>query len=129
MNNRFETNKGLLPKFQHEQKFLGVCIGWVIDNKDPDKLGRVKVKLPWLKDSANDQEDFETDWCRLVQFYAGTERGSFIIPEIIGRTVWRHFGIDYGFFPLFLPLVGLYWLFSRETLRAYGISFGRFKST
>lgn len=54
---------------------------------------------------------------------------SFIIPEIIGRTVWRHFGIDYGFFPLFLPLVGLYWLFSRETLRAYGISFGRFKST
>ncbi|MCA9519372.1 MAG: hypothetical protein KC609_00295 [Myxococcales bacterium] len=60
----------------------GVVIGIVTDNKDPDKLGRVKVKLPWLKDSANDQEDFETDWCRLVQFYAGTERGSFIIPEI-----------------------------------------------
>ncbi len=47
---------------------------------------------------------------------------SFIIPEIIGRTVWRHFGADYGFFPLFQPLIGLVWLFSPSTLRAYGIS-------
>jgi hypothetical protein len=49
---------------------------------------------------------------------------SFIIPEIIGRTVWRHYGVDYGFFPLFQPLVGLVWLFSPSTLRAYGISLG-----
>lgn len=54
---------------------------------------------------------------------------SFIIPEMIGRTVWRHFGIDYGFFPLFQPLVGLFWLFSRETLAAYGISFRRSKTS
>ncbi len=47
---------------------------------------------------------------------------SFIIPEVIGRTVWRHFGIDYGFFPLFQPIVGLFWLFSPSTLKAYGIS-------
>lgn len=53
---------------------------------------------------------------------------SFIIPEVIGRTVWRHYGIDYGFFPLFQPLVGLFWLFSRETLDAYGISFRRSKA-
>ena len=62
MNNRFETNKGLLPKFQHEQKFLGVCIGWVIDNKDPDKQGRVKLKVPWLRNAESDDEDFTTDW-------------------------------------------------------------------
>jgi len=47
---------------------------------------------------------------------------SFIIPEVIGRTVWRHFGIDYGFFPLFQPLVGLFWLFSPEILEVYGIT-------
>lgn len=47
---------------------------------------------------------------------------SFIIPDIIGRTVWRHFGVDYGFFPLFQPLLGLIWLFSPPILRAYGIS-------
>ena len=50
---------------------------------------------------------------------------SFVIPAVIGRTVWRHFGIDYGFFPLFQPLLGLFWLFSRGTLQTYGISFGR----
>jgi hypothetical protein len=55
-----------------------------------------------------------------MTFVVGTL--SFIIPAVIGRTVWRHFGIDYGFFPLFQPLLGLFWLFSRETLQAYGIS-------
>jgi hypothetical protein len=46
---------------------------------------------------------------------------SFIIPDVIGGTVWRHFGIDYGFFPLFQPLLGLLWLLWPETLRTYGI--------
>lgn len=47
---------------------------------------------------------------------------SFIIPDTIGSTVWRHFGADYGFFPLVQPLLGLAWLFHPETRRAYGIS-------
>jgi hypothetical protein len=46
---------------------------------------------------------------------------SYIIPEIIGSTAWRHFGADYGYFPLFQPLIGLLWLFWPETLRSYGI--------
>jgi hypothetical protein len=46
---------------------------------------------------------------------------SFIYPELIGRTVWGHFGADYGYFPLFQPLLGLIWLFSPPVLRAYGI--------
>lgn len=46
---------------------------------------------------------------------------SFIYPDLIGRTVWRHFGADYGYFPLVQPLIGLVWLFSPGTLRAYGI--------
>jgi len=55
-----------------------------------------------------------------LTFLVGTL--SFIIPEVIGRTVWRHFGVDYGFFPLFQPLVGLFWLLSPDTLKAYGIT-------
>lgn len=47
---------------------------------------------------------------------------SFVSPDLIGRTVWRHFGIDYGFFPFFQPLLGLIWLFNPQVLRAYGIS-------
>lgn len=42
-------------------------------------------------------------------------------PDLIGRTVWRHFGADYGYFPLFQPLIGLAWLLWPETRRAYGL--------
>jgi len=46
---------------------------------------------------------------------------SLIIPDTIGRTAWRYFGIDYAFFPLIQPLLGLLWLFHPKTLVAYGI--------
>jgi hypothetical protein len=46
---------------------------------------------------------------------------SVVYPDLIGRTVWHHFGVDYGFFPLFQPLLGLVWLFWPETIRSYGI--------
>jgi hypothetical protein len=46
---------------------------------------------------------------------------SFIEPNLIGSTAWRHFGADYGFFPLFQPLLGLAWLFWPQTLRTYDI--------
>jgi len=50
---------------------------------------------------------------------------SFIYPELIGRTVWSRFGADYGYFPLFQPLLGLIWLFSPPVMRAYGIVGGK----
>lgn len=46
---------------------------------------------------------------------------SFFIPDTIGRTVWGHFGADYGYFPLIQPILGLAWLFHRETREVYGI--------
>ncbi len=45
---------------------------------------------------------------------------SVIIPDTIGRTVWRYYGIDYAFFPLIQPLLGLLWLFHPKTLAVYG---------
>ena len=50
---------------------------------------------------------------------------SYTHPDLIGHTVWRHFGEDYGYFPLFQPLLGLIWLFWPETMRAYGIRWRR----
>ena len=47
----------------------------VIDNNDPDTLGRIKVKFPWL-----DSE--ETPWIRFMSPYAGQERGWYALPEI-----------------------------------------------
>jgi hypothetical protein len=46
---------------------------------------------------------------------------SFVIPEVIGGTAWRHFGADYAFFPLIQPILGLVWLLHPETRRAFGI--------
>lgn len=47
---------------------------------------------------------------------------SYVDPELVGRTVWRHFGEDYGYFPFFQPLLGLIWLFWPETIRQYGFA-------
>jgi len=54
---------------------------------------------------------------------------SIIIPDVIGRTVWRYYGIDYGFFPLIQPLLGLLWLFHPKTLAAYDIRLKRISAS
>jgi uncharacterized protein involved in type VI secretion and phage assembly len=48
----------------------------VTNAKDPDQLGRVKIKLPWLADS------YESWWARTVQPGAGKDRGAAILPEV-----------------------------------------------
>lgn len=45
---------------------------------------------------------------------------SFTHPAVIGHTAWRHFGEDYGYFPLIQPILGLVWLAWGPTRRAYG---------
>jgi uncharacterized protein involved in type VI secretion and phage assembly len=57
-------------------RIYGLVVGLVTDNKDPDKLGRVKVKLPWLADDA------ETGWARVATFMAGKDRGAVFLPEV-----------------------------------------------
>lgn len=54
----------------------GVAVGVVTDVRDPEKLGRVKVKLPWLAD------DHVTDWSPTVQLGAGSQRGTLVLPEV-----------------------------------------------
>lgn len=50
---------------------------------------------------------------------------SLIIPESIGRTVWRHYGADYGYFPLVQPAIGLAWLFWPSIKKQYGFTSSR----
>jgi uncharacterized protein involved in type VI secretion and phage assembly len=54
----------------------GIVIGQVSDNNDPEKLGRVKLTLPWLSD------DYVSAWARTVQAGAGKDRGTLIVPEV-----------------------------------------------
>jgi uncharacterized protein involved in type VI secretion and phage assembly len=57
-------------------RIYGVVIGIVTDNRDPEGLGRVKVRFPWL---ANDAE---SAWARIATLMAGDKRGSFFLPEV-----------------------------------------------
>lgn len=60
----------------HESKVLGVMVGVVTDNQDPDGLGRIKLRLPRLTG------DEESAWARVVTFMAGSNMGAVFIPEV-----------------------------------------------
>ncbi len=47
----------------------------VLDNNDPESLGRIKVQFPW-------NESDETPWVRMMTPHAGQDRGWFCLPEI-----------------------------------------------
>jgi phage protein D/phage baseplate assembly protein gpV len=73
-------------------KMLGsLTIGIVTNNNDTDgRLGRVKLKLPYLSD------DVETGWARVLQPGAGANRGWTVIPEIDDEVLvgFEHGDID-----------------------------------
>ena len=48
----------------------------VTDNNDAKNLGRIKVRFLWQK------ENQSTPWIRMAAPYAGSDRGSFFVPEI-----------------------------------------------
>ena len=54
----------------------GVAIGVVTQNRDPEKLCRVKVSYPW-----HDQPR-ESYWARLAMPMTGKDRGLVLIPEV-----------------------------------------------
>ena len=65
-----------LKEEQTSGQLLGVVVGVVTNNQDPDGMGRVKVKFPWL----NDQD--ESHWARICSLMAGKGRGAYFLPEI-----------------------------------------------
>lgn len=56
-------------------------IGVVVDNKDPDKLARVKVKFPSLGGQDTSW------WAPVASLGAGEERGWFFLPEVDDEVV------------------------------------------
>ena len=71
----------MLDLMQNEEKkengnVEGVAIAEVTNNKDPKKLGRVKVKYPWREGAP------ESEWARVASLAAGKNRGTLWIPEV-----------------------------------------------
>jgi uncharacterized protein involved in type VI secretion and phage assembly len=57
-------------------KVYGVVVGVVTNNQDPEKMGRVKMRFPWLNDTD------ESNWARVATMMAGQDRGSWFLPEV-----------------------------------------------
>ena len=66
----------LAARPSHADRFYGMTVGIVTNNQDPDNLGRVKVRFPWLSDTE------ESHWARVLTPMAGKERGLYCLPEV-----------------------------------------------
>jgi uncharacterized protein involved in type VI secretion and phage assembly len=61
---------------EQQKRSSGVSIGVVTNNKDPDNLGRVKLRFPWQ----NSRD--ESSWARVAVLMAGNDRGTYFLPEV-----------------------------------------------
>lgn len=60
-------------------RFYGVHTAVVTDIKDPEGLGRIKIKLPWVPDTGS--SSYEA-WARVATMMAGNNKGSWFIPDV-----------------------------------------------
>src|SRR5262245_22538227 len=64
------------PDERSAGRIYGVVPGVVTSNDDPEKLGRVKLRFPWLSD------EVESGWARVALPAAGNLRGVYMLPEV-----------------------------------------------
>ena len=57
-------------------RLYGLVVGVVTNNKDPEQLGRVKVRFSWLS------EQDESNWARIASPMAGNGQGIYFLPEV-----------------------------------------------
>jgi uncharacterized protein involved in type VI secretion and phage assembly len=60
-------------------RWYGVYPAIVLDVRDPDGQGRVKVTLPWAPDTAGSRYEV---WARLATMMGGSNRGSWFVPDV-----------------------------------------------
>lgn len=85
-------------------RMYGLVVGIVTNNDDDKKLGRVKVRFPWLADKSGD-EKYESHWARVVHFGAGPDRGAFFVPEVDDEVL---VGFEHGDINFPYVIGGLY---------------------
>ncbi|HPH97426.1 MAG TPA: VgrG-related protein [Anaerolineaceae bacterium] len=85
------------------QKLFGVVVGLVTNVDDPEKLGRVQVKFPWMP-PANGAE-FSSNWARIVTPMGGSLRGFYYLPEVNDEVLvaFDHGDIEFPY------IVGALW--------------------
>ena len=73
-------------------KIGGVVTGIVTSNSDPEKLGRVQVKYPWLP--KNSGSELSSCWARLAFVGGGADRGIVFLPEVNDEVLLAFEGGD-----------------------------------
>lgn len=83
----------LLTPVDHPQRFYGVVVGLVTNNKDPESLHRVKVRFPWLN------AEHESYWARVASLMAGKGRGAYFLPEVGDEVLvaFDHGSVDHPY--------------------------------
>ncbi|MGE5595947.1 MAG: VgrG-related protein [Hyphomicrobiales bacterium] len=81
------------------ERMVGVAVGIVTNLADPERMGRVKVKFPWLDDSN------ESNWARIAVPMAGNNRGIEFMPEVNDEVLvaFEHGDVNYPY------IVGFLW--------------------
>jgi uncharacterized protein involved in type VI secretion and phage assembly len=95
----FEGMLGAEMRQRGDRRVYGVVIGIVTNNKDPDKLGRVKIRLPWLSDID------ESSWARIAAPMAGNQQGMYFLPEVDDEVLvaFEHGDMNYPY------IIGALW--------------------
>jgi len=80
-------------------RIFGVAVALVTNNQDPDGVGRVKVRFPWLSDQD------ESHWARIAAPMAGKDRGAYFLPEVDDEVLvaFEHGDIRFPY------VVGMLW--------------------
>src|SRR5689334_12460780 len=65
-----------LEEQKQSDRVYGVVVAIVTNRKDPEEMGRVKLRYPWLGENA------EGYWARIATPMAGNERGIYFLPEV-----------------------------------------------
>jgi uncharacterized protein involved in type VI secretion and phage assembly len=86
----------LLPEIGDESragKIYGVVVGVVTNNQDPAKMGRVKVKFPWLNNTD------ESNWARVATMMTGKDRGTWFLPEVDDEVLvaFEHGSVEFPY--------------------------------
>lgn len=84
-----------------EQRFYGKYRGLVVDNADPENLGRLKVRVPSVLGN-----EVVTGWATPCVPYGGAENQGFLFIPEVDAGVWIEFEEGDLEFPVW---VGTYW--------------------